>query len=803
MQLAGCEKPAATSHADSGTSAAGPKPSSSADAAQGESGNLTSAHAVLDKMAEAYHNATSYEDGATAEFWPEGAKEPERANFQLAFQRPNKLRMQFYQGELTCDGKKWCGFSRTIPDQAVLRDAPEKITMPMVTSDVALNHALNNGFAGGSPQLLLLLADRPLKDLLEGVRDQDVTLEEPVRVGDYDCYRVRFRRMEGDGEYWIDKKTFVLRHMQFRAAPPPGSEASGPAEGVHIEANFERAQLNAPVDPAAFKLEVPQGVECHRALLELGPYQVVGKKLADFQLVDARGNPWKSESLAGKIAVLHLWQSDVPACPGVVPSLQAAYEKFKDNPRVVFWAINLDPPEVETKTVEDTARQWKLALPILRDLKFESHKSLKTAAAPATFFIDAQGVMQDCILGDLPVSTAGTTRKIEDLLAGKELAKQAVAEFHEQFTNYEAGVDKVFSADAGTMTARRVEDTPAAKSTPAKLRLQPLWTCKWDPERRPGNLLVVQDAGGKPRIFAVDGFKAISEISLNGKAVGAFAPKLADGEFFTCLRSAAGRDGKRFFLAFAAGQQRFHLFDEKLNYLLSYPPDALENRHTGISDVALGDLDGDGVLKAYMGFAGMVGAKCISLKGVLLWSCRNLIDVGKVVPGPADAHGQADLYCVNDANNIAILDAKGQPRGSARLPADGLLRGLVHANVTGGSAETWCGIVFLPDPQQTSGQFTALGLDESGNVQWKYQLPAGTQQTVEPIVAGRVLPGKAAQWLLPGSDGSIHILAADGTLIDRFNYGAQINGLAAVEIDGKPVLLISSANGVEALSVER
>ena len=78
----------------------------------------------------------------------------------------------------------------------------------------------------------------------------------------------------------------------------------------------------------------------------------------------------------------------------------------------------------------------------------------------------------------------------------------------------------------------------------------------------------------------------------------------------------------------------------------------------------------------------------------------------------------------------------------------------------------------MPDPQQTSGQFTALGLDESGNVQWKYELPAGTQQTAEPIVAGRVVPGKAAQWLLPGSDGSIHILAADGGLIDRFNYGA-------------------------------
>jgi hypothetical protein len=89
-----------------------------------------------------------------------------------------------------------------------------------------------------------------------------------------------------------------------------------------------------------------------------------------------------------------------------------------------------------------------------------------------------------------------------------------------------------------------------------------------------------------------------------------------------------------------------------------------------------------------------------------------------------------------------------------------------------------------------------------GETIWKYELPFGSIRTVEPIIVGRVLPGTASQWILPGCDGSVHILGADGTLIDRFNYGAPINGLATAEIDGKPVLLISSANGVEAFRVE-
>ena len=99
-------------------------------------------------------------------------------------------------------------------------------------------------------------------------------------------------------------------------------------------------------------------------------------------------------------------------------------------------------------------------------------------------------------------------------------------------------------------------------------------------------------------------------------------------------------------------------------------------------------------------------------------------------------------------------------------------------------------MMFVPDASnRPAGNFTALGLNpkrrgDRGNTTCR----SGTQQAVEPIVVGRLLPGTARQWLLPGSDGSIHVLAADGTLIDRFNYGEQVNGLATVEIDGKPVL---------------
>ncbi|MGO9110600.1 MAG: redoxin domain-containing protein [Thermoguttaceae bacterium] len=806
VQAVGCEKrPGSLDTSAADAKVAGPTNSTTADAkASGASSASLTAHAVLEKMAEAYRNASTYEDFATAELLEAGSTEPRRADFKVAFERPNKLRIKFYQGEVACDGKKWYAFCRDIPDQAVLREAPEKLKLQMLQADTVLNQALDNGFAGASPQLLLLLEEKPLTILLDGVRDQDLTLDEPGRIGDYDCYRVRFSRNEGTGEYWIDQKTFVLRQMRFRqSSAPPGRDGDSATESVSMVANFERARLGGAIEPLAFKFEVPETVQCHRALMDPGPYGLIGKKLPDFQITDMQGKPWSSQALTGKVVALHLWRSNAEVCLPVIPSLQQAYDKVKDNEKAAVWAINVDSSQVEAKTIEETARQWKLSVPILRDPNLETPKLLRISALPATFFLDSKGVLQDCIVGDSPLAAAATTRKLEKLLAGEELAGQALNQFQQRFKEYEKEVDLQFSGEAQTATIQQGKPAPpAAKSEPKKLRLTTLWKCT--AISTPGNILVVGQSGGKSRIYVIDGYKAITEIALDGTiAASPHRANLADEELFTLLRTAAGSDGKRYFAAFAPWQQRFHLFDENFKYLLSYPENALENRNPGLTDVELGDLDGDGKIKAYVGFGGSVGVKCVSPQGKLIWSCRNLFNVGRVLPGPANAQGHRELFCISDANSLATLDATGQLRDAARLPSEGILQSVVYADLAGNGQETWCGMIHVPDNHQiATGRFTAVGLNTKGELIWKYELPFGTQQPVEPIVVGRILPGTTGQWLLPGSDGSIHVLAADGTPIDHFNYGSQVSGLATVEIDGKPVLLISSANGVEALRVE-
>ena len=253
--------------------------------------------------------------------------------------------------------------------------------------------------------------------------------------------------------------------------------------------------------------------------------------------------------------------------------------------------------------------------------------------------------------------------------------------------------------------------------------------------------------------------------------------------------------------AFASVQQRMHLFDLEDKQRLSYPEDALQNPHSGIADVELCDLDGNGTPEIYVGFWGVVGVHCVGLDGKRLWGNRSLANVARMAAGPADESGRRDLICMNilteQNTSLVVLNAQGQGQGeftvgkrSLRnflapiLWATAICCGARWASRTRANPWPWasicramnCGTIDLPSEPQT--------------------------RPIEPIIAGRLAPNGPGQWILPQPDGSIQILAADGKPIDRFNSGVVLQGMATAVLDGKPILLIASPGGLEAFAVE-
>jgi hypothetical protein len=231
--------------------------------------------------------------------------------------------------------------------------------------------------------------------------------------------------------------------------------------------------------------------------------------------------------------------------------------------------------------------------------------------------------------------------------------------------------------------------------------------------------------------------------------------------------------------------------------VLSYPENAIENPHSGIADVELGDLDGDGVPKMYVGYWDVVGVQAVTLEGKRIWSNRSISNVARMAFTDPDADGRRLLLCANNLGTLVELDAKNQRQGEISVP-NRPIGWIAAADLTGDGRLLYCGLSAMK-----MGETTALGFDLGGRELWNYPLPAGLQpQPIEQIISGKITRQGPGQWILPGPDGSINVVTADGKPLDSFNYGAMLQGLATLSIDGQPVLIVASPNGLEAWKVE-
>ena len=108
-------------------------------------------------------------------------------------------------------------------------------------------------------------------------------------------------------------------------------------------------------------------------------------------------------------------------------------------------------------------------------------------------------------------------------------------------------------------------------------------------------------------------------------------------------------------------------------------------------------------------------------------------------------------------------------------------------------------------PRIRSGRHTliAAGIKPDGTSLWEHALPIGrANRPVEPLAWGQ-LTGDRPHWIVASADASIHFISPDGKLIDQFNYGAQLGGIAVIrDTDGRDVLLVAGDDGIEALRFE-
>jgi hypothetical protein len=407
--------------------------------------------------------------------------------------------------------------------------------------------------------------------------------------------------------------------------------------------------------------------------------------------------------------------------------------------------------------------------------------------------------VEDYETGFRPSLEAELADKLERLLAGQDISRDQFSRFEGQRKEYLAWLDRWVEKGLYVGSAAEEQEIPEAKiaprSEPKAFRLERLWRCT--ELKSPGNLLVVPAASGPPKLLALDSWKTVAEIGPNGKVIASHTLALPEQEAGTFLRSGAGADGKRYYAVSGIMQQQVHLFDENWKKLVSFPEDALKNPHAGIADVQFGDLDGDGKLEMLISYFQDVGVHGVSLEGKRLWANRTLAMVRRIAVWAQDPKGPRSLLCTNSLGSLVILDGQGKRQGEISIPRR-LVHWIVAADLRGDQQMDLCGL-YLAE----FGVSVAVGIDPKGAELWSQALPKGVhRRPVEEIVPGNLAASGPGQWLLPGPDGSIYVITADGKPLDHWDTGSVITGLATMAMDGQPVLVLASNEGVEAWQVK-
>jgi hypothetical protein len=301
-------------------------------------------------------------------------------------------------------------------------------------------------------------------------------------------------------------------------------------------------------------------------------------------------------------------------------------------------------------------------------------------------------------------------------------------------------------------------------------------------------------------VFVLDGWRTVAELDQTGAVKAKHELDLPSEALVSFLRIGFDDSGENLFAASASGQRQVHLFDGQWKKLWSYPTEATEST---VSDADLADLDGDGNLDLNVGFWGSEGVQSLAIDGKPRWKDDHLENVFSLTATAADSANKRGLLVVDGFGTIVPIDSQGTEGSIIRI--NGQFARLVRAATAPGNPQV-CAIAKAQD-----GPESVVAFDAAGKQLWKYDLPEGVQHhaALEMLVWGQLLPGtgetpvapSGGQWVVAAPDGSIHILDENGSLVDQFNHGAAISGLAVARYDEGPALIVASNNVVEAWRV--
>ena len=156
---------------------------------------------------------------------------------------------------------------------------------------------------------------------------------------------------------------------------------------VAIGALFAYRELGGDDEPTTI-------IEASEAALQVK----IGEPVPDFRLDTPEGGTLQLSDFRGQAVVLNFWATWCAPCRAEMPELQAIHNAHTDTGALTV--IGIDEME-SAEAVLAFADELQLTFPMALDRNAEVADTYGLIGLPGTFFIDADGVLQARVLGQL------------------------------------------------------------------------------------------------------------------------------------------------------------------------------------------------------------------------------------------------------------------------------------------------------------------------------------------------------------------------------------------------------------------
>jgi peroxiredoxin len=393
---------------------------------------------------------------ATIEVKASGMDNQMVTKMNVRLERPNRIAVIVEEGmmamTLVSDGKRLVQYLPMMSRYTV-EDAPPDFA--------SLNEAGGAATMGMAGAVIPTSGEKFYDQLMQNVTNSEYLGTE--NIGEVPCYHCRFVQEQFSWDIWIEAGHRPLVHKIVPDLSKQFADAEGMMKDAKINYTIMFSDWNvAPkFTDADFAFDPPAGAEEVDSLfeglaggVEEGPHPLLGEPAPPFETVDPEGQAIDlSKQLGQSVVMLDFWATWCGPCVQAMPQVEAVAKKFADR-GLVFYAVNAGE---DADTVKEFLKTSELDVPVAMDPEGKINELYGVNGIPQTVLIGKDGKVQVVHIGYSEDLGKELTKNVEDLLAGKDLASEALAKAEKTGEEQPAG-------EAGSPET----DKPADPGEPSK-----------------------------------------------------------------------------------------------------------------------------------------------------------------------------------------------------------------------------------------------------------------------------------------------------------------------------------------------